>query len=207
MKYLRVLSTAVFVLLFLTVTALAGFCPECGKNVKDEDKFCGSCGTRLSSTKSSDVSPDKTSDNADMKVIAVDKNQDADNQFELARNAIWGPKLVSKKKRAEAEKLFLDLLKRFPTCDKADDAAYWLGRIYQVNGDDRKAIEYYNKCFELNYKHTEDGLLRIAHIYERSLKDFRKAKEAYEMVLKFDKDENRRSKAQQRIEALTKKGY
>ena len=220
MKKFRMFMIMLVVLAFFSVTVWAGFCPNCGKKTGDADKFCAGCGKKLSPAKVDKPKPDKPKPDKpkpdkpepakvepEKDIIAVDSNIDADNQYEVAKNTIWGPKFVSKKRRKRAEKLFLNLLERFPTSDKADDSCYWLGRISQKKGDDKKAIEYYLKCFELNYKNGYDYLQRVAQIYERHLKDFKNAKKYYEMVLKYDKDTIRRKQSQLRINALKKKGY
>lgn len=222
MKGMRVLGLLLAVMAVFALAVYAAFCPECGNKVGDDDKFCSKCGAKLKKAEDSGKTdePEKAEEPAKepdkgpeiipdpgMKITAVDQNKDADNQYELARNAVWGPKMMAKNKRDEAEKMLLDILERFPTSDKADDAAYLLGRIYQWNKDYAKAIAAFKKCFELNYKNPEDSLMRIAEIYEEKLKELRIAKEYYQKVLKYDTDETRQKKARDKIDLLAKRGY
>ncbi len=123
------------------------------------------------------------------------------------KNSLNIIKKKSKLKYAEAR--FRKIIDDYPSSDKADDAAYELGDIYEgiYFRDYENAAFYYVKCYTLNASTDKPAYFKAAWVYDKHLKDYNKASKIYRTVLKNGNDETYRFKAKTRLEQLKKEGY
>jgi TolA-binding protein len=116
-----------------------------------------------------------------------------------------GTDYVDNQRRAEI--LFQQILKRFPQCDKIDDAAYQLGEIYESRAyrQYRRAAIYYERCFQWNPNTQFDARIRAARLYDKYLHERSHAIELYKDVTTHETDPKRIAEAQKRITDLSEK--
>jgi hypothetical protein len=102
------------------------------------------------------------------------------------------------------ELLLQQLLSQYPTSNKASDAAFQLGDIYENRkpAQYRRAATYYERCVQWNPNTSFDARMRAARLYERQLNDRTRAIEFYKEVLAKENDERRRQEAQRRLSDL-----
>lgn len=107
---------------------------------------------------------------------------------------------------ASAVDEYQKILLRHPTSDKADDAAYWLGAIYEsIHYENfQKALEYYRLCVQSDPRTDHDARYRIAVILDYNLKDRESAAEAYKIAAEEDPVPENREKAKSRLRSLTR---
>jgi len=111
-----------------------------------------------------------------------------------------------KDRYALAIQRFKELVKTYPESDRIDDAAYYLGRCYEKKyfKDYRRAITWYQRCFEWNPQTAFDPRYRIARIYDVKLEQRDKALRFYHLVVRDGSQSKRVEEAQRRIDALRK---
>ena len=104
----------------------------------------------------------------------------------------------------EALERYQRLLLLHPESDKVDDAAYWIGHIYESRylTHHQKAIDHYRRCVTWNPDTTTDARYRIAYILDYSLHDPAAAMEAYREVLEHAPAGELRDTAERRLQAL-----
>jgi len=115
------------------------------------------------------------------------------------------PDLFTKKKRLEsAIKRFTELLDKYPTSDKVDDACYMLGEIYEGHyyKDYDRAAQYFEKCYEVNPDTKHPARFKAAEIYYKKLKMWNKAMDVYQETWEHSPVLKNRQIAAQRIEEL-----
>ncbi|MBI4230585.1 MAG: zinc ribbon domain-containing protein [Planctomycetes bacterium] len=102
---------------------------------------------------------------------------------------------------------YQQLLLRHPESDKADDAAHWIGYIYesQYHTNYEKAIEYYRKCVAWNPVTSTDAWYRIAYILDYNLRDRAAALDAYRAVLEHSSSQTERESAERRIASISRR--
>jgi len=69
---------------------------------------------------------------------------------------------------------FRELLKKYPTSDKADDAAFYIGAIYESEHfkNYETAVKFYQLCHKLNPLTEMPARIRMLDVYYKRLKDF-----------------------------------
>ncbi len=109
--------------------------------------------------------------------------------------------------------MFSDISEQAPTSNRADDACYMVGILYQemyqysfLNEDLDRAIEAFR---ELTIKHPEsnladDGQFLIGKIYEEKFKDLPRAYKEYQRVLDVFPHGDMAPAASERVDALSK---
>jgi hypothetical protein len=99
------------------------------------------------------------------------------------------------------EMLLQQLLGQYPTSNKASDAAYQLGDIYENRKPPqyRRSAVYFERSVQWNTSTSNDARLRAARLYDRQLGERSKAIELYKEVLQHETDERRRQEAQRRL--------
>ncbi len=118
--------------------------------------------------------------------------------------------VINKKSKLQsAETRFKKILDDYPESDKADDAAFELASIYEgaFFKDYENAVFYYVKCYSLNATTDKPARFKAAWIYDKYLKDYKKAVKNYRLVMRNSKDEAYRSRAKARLKQLKKEGY
>ncbi len=93
------------------------------------------------------------------------------------------------------------IVKEYPESDKADDAAYELGGIYETFyfKDYEASAYYYVKCYELNPNTDKPARYMAGRVYDIYLKDYDNARQNYERALETCKDVKYRKIAESRL--------
>ncbi len=143
----------------------------------------------------------------------TDSVSDADAMLErgiaLMRKGGHGglPALYREKPMIEAAGVFRELIEKYPSSDKIDDAAFWLGEIHKeyLKDQEQIAVQWYERAFAWDPATPHSARFQAAVVYDYRLHDRDRALELYRLVLA---DEAwRRSNvdfATRRIEQLTK---
>jgi tetratricopeptide (TPR) repeat protein len=101
-----------------------------------------------------------------------------------------------------------ELIDKFPSSDKIDDAAYHAGEICEHFKDYTIAVLYYQRTYQWNPQTEYPARFREAYILDQHLRERAKALQAYERALASLMDENEHIKwrqyAEKRVRALTK---
>lgn len=132
-----------------------------------------------------------------------------DRGMELMKKGGHGglPALYRQKPMIEAVAVFRQLIEDYPSSDKIDDAAYWLGEIHKeyLNDQEEIAVQWYERAFSWNPATPYPARFQAAVVYDYRLHDRDRALELYRAVLA--EETNSRSNvdfATRRIEKLTK---
>jgi tetratricopeptide (TPR) repeat protein len=114
------------------------------------------------------------------------------------------PLLYRERKMRAALQKFRQLIERYPTCDKIDDAAFYSGEIYKeyFKGYDKVAVRWYERAFAWNPDVSHPARFQAAKVYDLRLHDRDRALELYRAVLELEDDRGRVSFAVRRIEQL-----
>jgi len=96
---------------------------------------------------------------------------------------------------------FEEIMKEYPESDKADDAAYELGSIYEsfYFKDYEVAAYYYVKCYELNPNTDKPARYLAGRVYDIYLKDYDNARQNYELALETCRNEKYLKIAESRL--------
>jgi hypothetical protein len=115
----------------------------------------------------------------------------------------WGTDYLDNQRRAEL--LFQQILSRYPQSDKIDDAAYYLGDLYESKAyrQYRRAAVYYERCFQWNPQTQFDARLRAARLYDRQLNERGRAVDIYREVTTHETDPKRMEEASKRLAELS----
>jgi len=84
-----------------------------------------------------------------------------------------------------------ELIAKYPTSDKIDDAAYYIAEIYKEYGEEKDnllAIEWYKRAIEWNPQLPHPAWSHCAHVYDFRLHERERALEWYYKVLENEKD-------------------
>ena len=99
------------------------------------------------------------------------------------------------------------LIKKFPTSDKIDAAAFRAGGICEYFRDYTIALLYYQRAYQWNPKTPNPARFKAAHILDEYLHRRAEALELYQQAVKMEKlDQYDTELAQTRIGELTKSG-
>jgi len=100
------------------------------------------------------------------------------------------------------------LIKKYPSSDKIDDAAYNAGKIYEYFKDYSIALLYYQRTYQWDPQTIYPSKFRAAYTLDKHLKQRAQALELYKQALGELKDENQHKQwkeyTQSRIKELTK---
>jgi hypothetical protein len=137
----------------------------------------------------------------------------AREQFAAADTLYWNAhRLYAARDSREEERerlkrcvrLLQDLLARFPTSDKCDEALVLLGRIHEHRAfaDYPLAARYYVKAFEADPDTETDAYMRAAHLYEARLRNAARAAEIYALASQKDPNPDHRALAARKVQEL-----
>jgi tetratricopeptide (TPR) repeat protein len=120
----------------------------------------------------------------------------------------FGLLLVDKDLYRMALKKFEDVIKRYPTSDKIDDAAYYAGEISEYFKDYSIALEYYQAAYTWDPETDHPARFRAARILDQQMHNNAAALELYKKAVetegKLGKYREWKESAEQRIRALEK---
>ena len=140
---------------------------------------------------------------------------DADLLFEDAlllkkRAEIVGQAILNKDEYRLALKKFEDIIKRYPTSDKIDEAAYYAGEISEYFKDYSIALEYFKAAYTWNPESDLPARFRAARILDQQMHNNAAALELYKQAVetegRFGKNREWKDAAEERIRALEKAG-
>jgi tetratricopeptide (TPR) repeat protein len=112
--------------------------------------------------------------------------------------------LVDKPKLRKTLSLFNELIEKYPTSDKIDDAAFKAARIYESFGDEKLAATYYQRAYQWDPQTPYPARFKAAYLMDKKLGMKAKALELYRESMEKEKlyDSNREF-AEMRIRDLT----
>lgn len=136
---------------------------------------------------------------------------DADRLYEkglnlMERGGHGVPALYRKELMDEAVNTFTELITKYPTSDKIDDAAYCCGEIYKEYYRDQEplAVKWYERAFTWDPNTPHPVRFQAAVVYDFRLHDRAKALELYHEVLRSEADNKSNAAfASRRIHELT----
>lgn len=117
------------------------------------------------------------------------------------------PIIYREQKMKQALQMFRELIDRFPSSDKVDDAAFYCGEIHKeyFNGDERLAVAWYERAVQWNPSTPHPVRFQAAVIYDYRLHDRDRALEFYRRVLAEERDNSSNlSFATKRIDEITR---
>ena len=142
-------------------------------------------------------------------VIPAEHIAVADELYTDAMNYKDYPDLFTKKNRLIiATQKFKEIIAKYPTSDKADDAAFRLGEIYDgfYFRDYHAAAKYYEACFRWNPNTEHPARLRAAKCHYKHTKNFSKAAELYKETMENSPLPENRLKAGEKLEKMKERG-
>ena len=108
-------------------------------------------------------------------------------------------------KLRSALELYNQLIKKYPTSDKIDDAAYRAAGIYEHFRDYSIAVIYYKRVFQWDPKTTYPARYKVAQVLDRHLERRDEALELYKQSLSSDMlDTAQKESVELRIKELSK---
>lgn len=98
------------------------------------------------------------------------------------------PFVYREKKLRDSLATFRDLIERFPTSDKIDDAAFQCGEIHKeyFKNEEPIALRWYERAFTWDPKTSHPARFQAAVVYDYRLHDRDRALELYHQVLKHE---------------------
>jgi len=95
------------------------------------------------------------------------------------------PLFYRQDKMVAAARTFRELIERYPSSDKIDDAAFYLGEIHKEYFKDQEAIavRWYERAFEWNPQTPHPARFQAAVVYDFRLHDRDRALELYRQVV------------------------
>ena len=109
----------------------------------------------------------------------------------------------------EAADLFRDLIERYPSSDKIDDAAFYCGEIHKdyLPGQELIAVKWYERAYTWDPQTPHPARFQAAVIYDYRLHNRDRALELYQAVVKHETGDKRNVRfATRRIRGLTGAG-
>jgi len=127
---------------------------------------------------------------------------------ELDKEAGTLPILKNENQLRLALEKYNDVIKKYPTSDKIDDAAYQAGNIYEYFKDYTIALLYFKRTFQWDPETPHPARFRAARILDQRLHRNAEALQLYQQAVKiegqFDKYREWREFAERRIRELQK---
>lgn len=118
------------------------------------------------------------------------------------------PGIYSRRVMLDAADTFRDLIERFPTSDKIDDAAYALGELHKEYLPDQEvlAVKWFERAWAWDADTPHPARFQAASVYDFRLHDRDRALELYREVLDAEADGHAANAryAARRIEQLTR---
>jgi hypothetical protein len=129
---------------------------------------------------------------------------------ELMRKGGHGlPALYRQETMLQALNTFVDLIRKYPSSDKIDDAAFWCGEIHKEYLEDQApiAVKWYERSFTWDPNTPHPARFQAAVTYDFRMHDRARALELYRQVIE-EEDGNKSnvSFAVTRIDQLTEGG-
>ncbi len=116
--------------------------------------------------------------------------EEADALYEKGRDLMkrggYGvPVLYRRDLMVRAAKVFKELIERFPTSDKIDDAAFYCGEIHKeyLKGQEMIAVKWYERAWTWNPETPHAARFQAAVVYDFRLHDRDRALELYHGVI------------------------
>lgn len=136
---------------------------------------------------------------------------EADDMYIVAKKLEDDARLINIVISDDKLRLALDkynmLIKKHPTSDKIDDAAYYAGQIYRHFKDYTIAVLYYQRTYQWDKNTPYSARYRAAVLLDQKLHERDRALELYEQALKLENlSEDSREYAKQRIIVLSGAG-
>jgi tetratricopeptide (TPR) repeat protein len=129
---------------------------------------------------------------------------------ELDKEAGALPILKNENKLRLALEKYNELIRKYPTSDKIDDAAYNAGVIYEYFKDYTIALLYYKRAYQWDPQTPHPARFRAARILDKYLHRNAEALQLYQQAVKiegqFDKYREWKEFAEKRISELQKAG-
>ncbi len=126
--------------------------------------------------------------------------------LDLMRSGGHGiPVLFRRDRMIEAAETFRELIRRYPTSDKIDDAAFYCGEIHKeyLPGQEEIAVKWYERAWTWNPDIEYPARFQAAVIYDYRLHDRDRALELYQAVLEHEHDKSNLRFAARRIRELS----
>lgn len=127
--------------------------------------------------------------------------------LDLMREAGRGTPLLTRRgPLLEASTTFRDLVTRYPTSDKIDDAAFMLGEIHAdyLSGQEAIAVKWYERAWTWDPTTPHPAMYQAAHVYDYRLHDRDRALELYQGVVRSENaSRSQMLIARRRIDELT----
>lgn len=153
-------------------------------------------------------------DEAEVPIAMLDPKDsipEADAQFARARELMtkggYGtPIFYRQKTMIQAADLFRELIQQYPTSDKVDDAAFFLGEIHKeyLPGQDPIAVKWYERAWTWNPQTPHPARFQAAVVYDYRMHDRDRALELYRAVVDVETEHGSNARfAQRRIHELT----
>lgn len=128
-------------------------------------------------------------------LTATETIAEADALYEkgLARMRKGGhgiPGVYSRRTMLRSADIFRDLIERFPTSDKIDDAAFALGELHKeyLPDQDVLAVKWYERAWTWDPNTPHPARFQAASVYDYRLHDRDRALELYQSVLNDEAD-------------------
>jgi tetratricopeptide (TPR) repeat protein len=102
------------------------------------------------------------------------------------------PIFFSRQTMNKALTRFKELINKYPTSDKIDDAGYYIAEIYKEYGEEKDntlAVEWYKRAIEWNPQLPHPAWSHCAHVLDFRLHEREQALEWYHKVLENEKDQ------------------
>lgn len=112
-----------------------------------------------------------------------------DNGLELMRRGGHGvPALYREDRMIEADTVLRELIEKYPTSDKIDDAAFFLGEIHKeyLPGQELLAAMWYERAWTWNPDTPHPARFQAAVVYDYRLHDRDRALELYQSVVRHE---------------------
>jgi tetratricopeptide (TPR) repeat protein len=124
--------------------------------------------------------------------------------MKLYKDAKWLVVITHGGKLQQALRKFDEIIQKYPTSNKIDDAAYRAGKIYDHFKDYEIAVVYYQRAFQWNSKIRYPVRYRTAYILDKILHKRKEALPIYQESLKKERlDEDKTDFVKLRIKQLT----
>jgi TolA-binding protein len=146
---------------------------------------------------------------ADLK--ATEQIPEADTLYQVGldlmrRGGHRAPVIYRQDRMIQAAEVFRNLIERYPTSDKIDDAAFWEGEIHSqyLPGQETLAAQWYERAWTWDPYTPHPARFRAAVVYDSKLHDRDRALELYQLVIRDETQSKRNLRhATRRIHKLT----
>lgn len=120
----------------------------------------------------------------------VDRVTEADAMYErgldlMKRGGHGIPALFREDRMIQSAEVFRSLIQQYPSSDKIDDAAFYLGEIHKeyLRGQESIAVKWYERAWTWNPATPHPARFQAAVVYDYRLHDRDQALELYQAVL------------------------